>query len=191
MRLKIVYLHGWLGKGVEHKAQAIQHMFPKSELIAPTLPEDPQKAIEIIDNLMLSLDKDWDVLIVGHCLGGYYAKYVGAKYKRPTILLNPIVDPEYMSIFLGRNTNRSTGNIHNLMYQDIDTLKKCDIIGDYSETLVLLNSGDEIVDYHNTVNKFGESNCVVFDGGNHSFVGLTKAKPFIENHVNSCLGVFY
>jgi len=187
MNNKIIYIHDWLGKGFDIKASYLQQMFPDYEVIAPTIPEDPTEAIDMLCNIMESYEEGYDVCIVGHGLGGYYAERLSSIYKRPSILINPLVDINDMELFLGRNTNYNTGKQYELTFEGIDVLEKFGTMEKRTyDPLVLLNVDDELLDQQKTISKYLNS-CIAYDGGNHSFIGIVKSRPFIEEYLESCV----
>ena len=47
--------------------------------------------------------------------------------------------------------------------------------------MVLLQTGDETLDYHQAETYYSQSNCIVEPGGNHSFINYPRHLPAIAN----------
>ena len=78
MKAVIISLHGF-NSGPGQKAQELQKQFPDCQVIAPQLPYDPTKAIELISEI-IDQHIDSDVHIVGTSLGAFYAMYLSITY---------------------------------------------------------------------------------------------------------------
>ena len=63
-----------------------------------------------------------------------------------------------------------------LLYIHIQQLKKLDV-GDITQAeryLVLLQTGDETLDYREAELKYKQSHCIIEQGGDHAFTGLER-----------------
>ena len=141
------------------------------ELIIPALPFEPRAAIAKIEALLNSHANE-SVALVGSSLGGYYAVYIAEKYHCRATLINPAVRPyELLCGYLGENENIYTGEKYVFTSEHIQQLREIEVSDmQYpSHYLVLLQTGDEILDYRQAVEKFNNANINVMPGGNHSF----------------------
>ena len=124
-------------------------------------------------------------MLIGSSLGGYYAQYLAHRFKLKTVLINPALMPlTTLSDYLGENTNFYTGEKYTLTQAHLDALLSLDIPDPCITpvpTLLLLDKGDEILDYRVAVARY--QNCaeiVMFNGGDHQFQHMTESLPRIE-----------
>lgn len=201
----LVYLHGFLSSPQSQKAQqtlqyAKRH-FPSLNMYVPQLPGDITKAVLLIDNLLATLPLH-NTGFIGSSMGGFLSTYCIEKYyaQAPTIaasyssqrkiacpkavLVNPAVTPfELLSDYMGQHVNPYTNETFHILPQHIATLKAL-----YRNNLmvpscykVLLQTGDETLDYSLAAKKYAESNLVIEKGGDHSFVDYEKHLSRIFN----------
>lgn len=117
---------------------------------------------------------------IGSSMGGYYATWLAEKYNSKAVLINPAVSPwlgrEYL---LGEQANYHTGVVHHIEQEHLDDLQLFDVadMSEPSRFLVLLQTGDEVLDYRLAQQKYARSHLVVERGGDHGFVGFTKYLP--------------
>jgi len=174
----VIYIHGFGGSGQGSKARAFREYFKSIEedFIAPSLPYNPKLAIESLKELIASYKGD--VCLIGSSLGGYYASYLSDMYEvNKVVLINPATKPyETLKRALGKAPNFyddttftwDTNHINILKKLDKDEFKK-------EKFMVLLQKGDELLDYKDAIKKYKDAKVIVEDGGSHSFEG-------IENH---------
>jgi predicted esterase YcpF (UPF0227 family) len=92
----VVYVHGFRSSPRSFKAQFIAQWLqthrPDIVWFCPQLPASPQAAA----HLLLSVTQTWpaaSIAVMGSSLGGFYATWLGAVLRCPTVLLNPAVHP--------------------------------------------------------------------------------------------------
>ena len=178
---KLLYLHGFNSSPQSHKAQLItQYMADRacSELLlCPQIPVVPAQAMRFLEQLVEDTLKQHSLNFVGSSLGGYYAIYLAEKYSGSAVLINPSVRPyETLSRYLGENKfyfdegswDFDESHIRQLRDMDVETLT------DPQRYLVLLQTGDETLDYREAESKFSDSRCIIEQGGDHGFTGLQR-----------------
>ena len=190
MSNKIIYLHGFKSSPESYKAQLLQkHMAEigrQGDLFIPDLSPYPDCAIQQISELISSndLDKELSKLcFFGSSLGGYYATWFAEKYNCPAVLINPSVRPyETMAEFIGENENYYTTEKWNFTQSHIHQLLDIDVknITQAERYLVLLQTGDEVLDYRQAEKKYSNCQLQIEQGGDHSFQGF-------ENHIEAML----
>ena len=186
---KILYLHGFASSADSKKANLIETFITKktksTKILIPDLDNDIKSAYHQIDFL---IKKESPSSIIGSSLGGFYATYFSDKYNLLCVNINPAVPPIDMSEYLGENKNFSTGEkffINNYHLDLLDTMsKKIKFLKKPKNFLTLIQSGDEVLDYKNSLKYFAASRVEVKFGGNHSFEGfekyLSKVKIFLN-----------
>ncbi len=152
----------------------------KLEVLVPALPYKPEQAIALIEELILSSAR---TVIVGSSLGGFYSIYFAEKYNCRAILVNPLVtlQESLADIFLGHHTNLYSGEEFDIEISDANyliTLEQANI--EHQEKyLLLLETGDEVLDYKLALEKFSNAAQHVLPSGNHRFENFEKYIPEI------------
>jgi uncharacterized protein len=120
--------------------------------------------------------------LVGSSMGGFYATWLAEKYDLRAVLVNPVVDPwlgrDYL---LGDQENYHTGEIHRIEQTHLDQLQQYNVIKlkTPARFMVLIQRGDEVLDYRLAVNKYADSEVHLEDYGDHSFTGYQNHLPNI------------
>lgn len=174
----ILYIHGFASCGQGNKSRLLQEFF--GDVIAPDLPSAPHKAVQHLEKILTQNSID---LLVGSSLGGYYATYLAQKYGIKGVLLNPSTRPYHtLKPYIGINKRFCDGEefewkeeyLQELFAYDTTNLRK-------NLLLVLLQSGDEVLDYREAFEKYSNQRRVVEYGGNHRFENLQDYLCMIKN----------
>ncbi|WP_371376968.1 YqiA/YcfP family alpha/beta fold hydrolase [Thalassotalea aquiviva] len=176
-KYKLLVIHGFNSSPLSFKALAIkkyvQIHFPDIEVISPQLKTNPKEAIaqlcQIIDN---DLDCQW--FLTGSSLGGFYATYLVAKYHCKAVLINPAVKPyELLQDVLGQQTNPYTGETFEVTSEHMQYLQQIERpVFEPKNFFVMVQTGDEVLDYRQAVEKYQQCEFIVQQGGDHSFIGF-------------------
>ena len=185
----ILYFHGFKSSSDSSKAQEfkkfIENKTSQTKIIIPDLEDDFKEAHKQIETL---IDKNSpNILYMGSSLGGYYALYFAQLYKSKSVLINPAIAPlNDFEIHLGKNENYATGNKFIISKDDISYIRSLHHkkILEPKNNLILLESGDEILNYVESSSYFRGSYIDIFYGGNHSYTSIkekfTKIKEFFN-----------
>ena len=183
----IVYVHGWNSHAKARKAQLLQSELANHEFFSCTsltLKNHPKKAIEQLIEFIESKQTEFTVHLIGSSLGGYYATYIAEKMNLKAAMINPAVWA--YKIFendRGQNINPNTGDEYFIDQLWIDSLEDIHIENPAPERyLVLLQTGDETLNYKYAEKYFNGANIVIDEGGNHSFENLEIKIPQILLH---------
>ncbi len=175
----IIVIHGFGSAGKGGKAMLFREYFKKQgkPCIAPSLSYVPELAMDTLEQLVESYA---DVTLIGSSLGGYYAIYLAEKYGLKAVLINPAVDSSQtlkkrVVEVGGMATNYHDGSQytwntnHVEMLQDyrVDEVKN----GKY---LLLLQTGDNVLDYRDAVAKLPYAETIIEEGGTHPFEGIER-----------------
>ena len=194
----LIYLHGFLSSRQSEKAQQtlayVKQHYPSLNIHIPELSGNIVKAKKTIDSLMKTLDPS-KVSFIGSSMGGFLSTYCLETYCVNTnkesrkgkqiskaVLINPAVTPvELLKDYMGKHINPYTGEIFYIHNNHLHNLKSMyqDQIADPSRYLVLLQTGDETLDYKLAEKKYEGSNLVIEHGGNHSFVNYPACLPMV------------
>ena len=170
----IVYLHGFRSSPASLKASqladALAARGQADRLFCPELSYVPDEAIAQVEAIIASQRRP--LTLVGSSLGGFYATALAEKHDLRAVLINPAVitglDP---ALFVGRQTNPYTGVDFDFTYEHIAQLAALDVLRPTPERyLLLVETGDEVLDYRQAVARYAGCRQLVLPDGNHSFV---------------------
>ena len=118
-----------------------------------------------------------DLLLAGSSLGGYYATWLAGRFDLPAVLVNPSVRPyETLAPCVGPVENWCTGETFQWRTVHIEQLRA---LADAPEPdpgrlLVLVQTGDEILDYREALRRYADQEVVIERGGSHAFEGFSR-----------------
>lgn len=170
----ILYLHGFNSSPASKKASQLREAMAARGLAhrfhAPALPHRPAQAMALIDTWLREHRPD-SVTFVGSSLGGYYATYLAETHDAGAVLINPAVRPYgLLGPLLGPQQNLYTGERYELTPQHIGELRALEVDAVHPERyLLLVETGDEILDYRRAVERYAGARQIVLEGGDHSF----------------------
>jgi len=178
----IIYIHGFNSSGQSGKARELAEIFPDEQVLAPDLPWQPKLAIEMLEALIQSHGNE-SLLLVGSSLGSYYAQYLGYRFSLPVVLINPALNPIPLLLSsVGEQTNYHTQEVYQLTEEAVFSLEyyAVDAVSMKKPVLVLLDKGDELIDYQIALKAYQQHGTVkCFDGGSHRFDHLHSAKDLL------------
>ena len=182
----ILYFHGFASSSDSDKARIIKSYISKVSkkinMITPDLSNNFKEANNQINKLIDENKKDY--VFMGSSLGGYYANFFGSINNSKVILINPAIPPlKGFEDYLGENQNYSTGEKFIVTKEDIKFLRSLEIkeLNNQKNILVLLESGDEVLNFIETVKYFQGSNIDITFGGNHSYESVdTKLEKIVK-----------
>lgn len=188
---KLLYLHGFNSSPQSHKAELMRRYMQAhgcaGQLICPHIPHVPAEARIFLERLTEKALMEADLSYVGSSLGGFYAVYLAEKYGGNAVLINPSVKPyETLMAHLGENTFYFDEGCWEFNETHIEQLKAMDVreIKQPERYMVLLQTGDETLDYRQAAEKFISSQCIIEEGGDHAFTGLERYLPRIIKFCN-------
>ncbi len=170
----ILYLHGFGSCGQSTKTKLLKAYFGKDEVLAPNLPVDPTEAILFIKKLIIEHDID---LLIGSSLGGYYASYFCELLEIKTVLINPSTQPFItLAPFVGTNKHWCSNKTFEFTKEHLKSLFEYAVASpkDPSRYLVLLQKGDELLDYSKAEDKYAGAKIIVQEDGNHRFENIDE-----------------
>lgn len=183
----ILYLHGFNSTGNSAKGQYLTDRLPDIPVLTPTYHYDPATAIAYLERLVEEkLQQNQHLMLIGSSLGGYYAQYLAHRFRLQTVLINPALMPlTTLHDYLGENTNFYTGETYTLTQAHLEALLALDVPNPCTQpvpTLLLLDKGDEVLDYRTAVTRYQDcAEIIIFDGGDHQFQHLPEALPRIRH----------
>lgn len=180
---RILYLHGFLSSPASLKARQTQAYLaehrPDITFVCPQLPSDPQSCITLLNRL---IEQHQPPRLIGSSLGGFLSTYLVERFGGKAVLINPAVHPDkLMHDYLGEHTNPYTQECFSVSAQDADILAsiKPPHLTQPENYWVLLQTGDETLDYQQAADKYAHSKLTIEQGGDHSFQGYQRHLPEI------------
>lgn len=172
----ILYLHGFTSGPQSRKVQALAARMAErglaDRLIAPQLPASPRAAIALVDDLIAEVSPGRTATLAGSSLGGFYATYLAEIHGLKAVLINPaVVAALELERYLGPQTWLYTGEPFEFTRQHIEELRALEVprLADPSRYWLLVEEGDETLDYRQAVRRYAGAKQTVLPGGDHSF----------------------
>jgi predicted esterase YcpF (UPF0227 family) len=175
----ILYLHGFNSSPQSHKAQVLARYMAErglsSQYACPALPPLASEAVRAIEKLMPGKN----CCFIGSSLGGFYATYLAEKHGAKAALINPAIDPHVgLRAYLGTQKNLHTGRPYDLTEAHLKEWEKL-----YAPRitparyLLIVETGDEVLDYSKAVARYAGAEQVVIPGGDHSLQSFPQHLP--------------
>lgn len=173
----IIYLHGFRSAPASIKAQALKARMAELGLAAhfwcEQLPVSPRAAIALAEAAIAGARAAGRVpTVVGSSLGGYYATWLAERHDLRAVLVNPaVVAPLSLEAYVGMQDNLYTGERFEFTRDHIDELRAIDVpaITRPQRYWLMVETGDEVLDYRHAVQKYAGARQAVCAGGDHSF----------------------
>ncbi len=181
----ILYLHVFPSGPHSHKAQALGQRMRElglgDKFLAPQLPAAPADAIALAEDL---IRRHGVTTVVGSSLGGYYATYLAETFDLGGVLVNPAV-VAHLSLqkYIGPQTWLYTGESFDFTLDHVEQLRAIEIpvLVQPERFWLLVEQGDETLDYRQAVRRYLGARQTVLAGGDHSFTRWNDVlDPIIE-----------
>ena len=176
----LIYIHGFLSSPLSFKAQQTQAWLaehhPEITYHCPQLTPYPEQTRLELEQLVESLLPQ-PVYLMGSSLGGFWATWLAEKYNLRALLINPSVHPsEFMPEYLDVDLKSyHSDDTYRLTAQHIDEINAADIQPKrLSNYWLLVQTGDESLDYRQAVERFSGCKQTVEEGGDHSFQNFER-----------------
>jgi len=176
----IVYLHGFNSSPASGKAQQLaEHMASlgrQKDYFCPALPNSPRAVIAHVEAELEQRDPV-SVTLIGSSLGGFYATHLAEKHGWKAVLVNPAVHAhKLLRSALGPQTNWHSGEKWELTEAHLAELAALDVdeITLPKRYLLLVQTGDAVLDYRDAVAYYAGATQIIEDGGDHGFAGFER-----------------
>ena len=173
---KLLYLHGFNSSPQSHKARVLHEYMMQEGLgdriVIPEIPPVPVTAMTVLQQHADEILKHDDLSLAGSSLGGFYATWLAEKYSCPAVLINPAVKPHMLlKKYLGENRNYYTDESWVLDESHIEQFRQLYIesISAPERYLLMLQTGDETLDYREAMEKYSACPSIIEQGGSHEF----------------------
>jgi predicted esterase YcpF (UPF0227 family) len=181
----LVYLHGFLSSPLSQKAMQtanwLAQNYPEWTFVCPALSSYPTDARKQLEELYATSPKP--TFIIGSSLGGFWATWCVEQFGGKAVLVNPAVTPQLrIREFIGKPLKSYYGEqTYTLRMSDLSVLEECDSteLKNPNAYAVMLQTGDETLDYRLALDRYHDSEILLERGGNHSFEGYQDHLPRI------------
>ena len=176
----LLYLHGFNSSPQSKKAVETQRWMVKNtpaiEFICPQL---SPYANDVMSELRLIVEAylPRPIFLVGSSMGGFFATCLVEQYNLPAVLINPAVNPgSGLHSWLGENKNFVTGERWVFEPEHIEEYVRLnpEKIERKQNYKLLLQTGDEVLDYRLAKDRYQGCHIETEDGGDHSFVDYQR-----------------
>lgn len=190
----IVYLHGFRSSPASIKAtrlRAFVDALPSPpQLYVPELNHRPAVAMRGVIE-WVERNGHGDIAFVGSSLGGFYATHLAERFGARAAMINPAVRPyEALASSLGVQTNLYTGEAFEVTQAHMDELRAMAVarITRPERYFLLVETGDEVLDYREAVTFYGGASQYVHGGGDHTFTQFEAQIPAILRFCGIAVG---
>ena len=182
--MALIYIHGFNSSPASLKSRqtadwlSLHH--PDVTFYCPRLSNEPDVAIGQLRDLVEGAQPP--VGLVGSSMGGYYATWLAERYGVRAVLINPAVKPyELMLDYLGENANYHTGERYVLEPRHVEEVRRLEVTAPLhcDRYWVLLQTGDEVLDYRQAETRYKGCHISIEQGGDHSFQDYQRHLPEI------------
>jgi hypothetical protein len=179
----ILYLHGFNSAPASHKARALRSFLEARALAhrfaCPALPYRPAEAAAVIESEIARCGGR--PTLVGSSLGGFYATHFAERLDLRAVLINPAIAPHVgLESFLGTQQNLYTGATYELTRADLEGWRTLAVERvDPERYLLLLETGDEVLDWREAARKYEGARTAIRNGGDHTLQSFAEHIPRI------------
>lgn len=156
----VLYLHGFLSGPGSKKACVLRDLCEAegANYVAPDLNMSPEEAAALIWSEYEKAAAVGAVAVAGASLGGFYAAWLAGRTGIRAALLNPAVEPwDIVKLYNGE-------------YKSFTGDKIVRVTPDYADparVLMVLCTGDEVLDWRRAAKRFSDVQSIVIDGSDH------------------------
>jgi predicted esterase YcpF (UPF0227 family) len=168
----MIYIHGFNSSPASFKARVLRdglaQRAPAMTFVAPVLPHSPAAASSLLDELAAAHPR---ALLAGSSLGGYYATWLAERHDLRAVLINPAVRPyDILDGHVGPQKNLHSGEEYEFTPVHVEELRALEVtVITPQRYLLMVETGDEVLDYRQAVARYrGAQQCVI-EGGDHGF----------------------
>lgn len=184
--MELLYIHGFISSPQSFKAEQtaayLNGLSPAIPCTVPQLPPAPAASLALLERaLEAALERSDRVGLVGSSMGGFFATVLAERYDLRAVLINPAVQPQRLLVdFEGAHLNPYTGEhfVVDASYRhQLEAMLPASLTPE--RYWVLLQSGDETLDYREAQSYYRACRMTLEPGGDHSFVGYERHLPAI------------
>lgn len=172
----LLYIHGFNSSPQSHKASLLKNWIaeqhPHIHCEIPYLKPFPADSVAQLETIIEQYSNRETIGLMGSSLGGYYAAFLAEKYNLRAVLINPSVRPfDLLSKYIGENKNFYNNDSYIFEQKHVDELKDFYVPHHKrpENLLLMVQTGDEALDYREATAKYFRSRNIIEYGGDHGF----------------------
>ncbi|MCW8834153.1 MAG: esterase YqiA [Colwellia sp.] len=192
MLKNILYIHGFNSSPLSVKAVQTRDYLAKNHpeiaFHCPQLATSPTEAMAQLEQIIEQEGEMNTWSFIGSSLGGYFASHLAEKYQQLAVMINPAIRPfELLEDYIGQQENPYTGIVYQVTKAHMTQLKAMEPVTPKLDSrqknnyLVMVQTGDEVLDYQQAVEKYQHCRLIIEEGGDHSFINFAKRLPMIAD----------
>lgn len=177
----IIYLHGFLSSPQSLKAQQTEHWLqvnrPDIDYYCPYISPYPEKTQQQLQELLQHIGHH-EVGLIGSSLGGFWSTWIVEQYGHRAVLINPSVTPHKL-VERVLDIPQYSYHTHDSYVMTVEHEQQ--FLQAYPAQLnhldnywVLLQTGDETLDYRDAVDRYKGCRQLVEEDGDHGFQGYEE-----------------
>ena len=178
----IIYLHGFRSGPQSWKSRSLKARMDQLGLgdafWGEQLPVSAHEAIALAEAQIAR--SSTPPTLVGSSLGGYYATCLAERHGLKAVLVNPaVLAPLSLSAYVGTQTHMYTGEAFDFTLDHVEQLRAIEpaAITLPERYWLMVETGDEVLDYRHAVARYAGARQTVLEGGDHSF---TKWDDYLD-----------
>ena len=186
----LVYLHGFRSSPQSIKAQIIVRAVAalpeagRPRLHVPALLTEPADAVAVVAAWIEREVRSptTELTLIGSSLGGYYATHLAERCGARAVLINPAIRPyDDLAPYSGTQTNLYTGEAFEVIDEHFAQLRSLRVarITRPERYFLLVRSGDEVLDWRESVAFYGGAWQYVAGGGDHGWTDFAGEVPAV------------
>jgi predicted esterase YcpF (UPF0227 family) len=184
---RIAYLHGFNSGPTSAKGQTLARAIAALPAVMrpgyflPRLSHRASEAMRVAQHWAEGAERE-GLTFVGSSLGGFYATQLAEAHGAKAVLVNPAIDPERtLAPYLGPQHNPSTGEEYEFTPDDLAELSRFRVerITRPERYLLLVQAGDELLDWRQAVAFYAGAWQFVQGGGDHGYRGFAEQVPLV------------
>lgn len=181
----LIYIHGFNSSAQSGKARELAAWLAARGLseawACPDLPHRPAEAIRRLEELIAA--SRGPAKLIGSSLGGFYATWLAEKHGLKAVHINPCVACHAkLAGEVGRpQKNWHTGEEYLFAAAHAEELAalRVERLSRPQDHLLLVETGDAVLDYREAVSYFAGARQIVLEGGDHGFTRFADYIPTI------------
>lgn len=172
----LIYLHGFKSSPGSLKARQLGEHAGRLKIpfACPALPIGADDAMAQVNALIAT--SPTSPTLVGSSLGGFYATVLAERHGLRAALINPLVPARVnLDTMVGPHQNYHSGESFTFTSDHVAQLRKLDMpaITRPERYWLLVETGDEVLDYRHALERYAAVRQTIVPGGNHSFTCWT------------------
>lgn len=181
----LIYIHGFNSSSQSGKARELAAWMAARGMAdayrCPDLPHRPAEAIRLLEDLIAASVTPPKLL--GSSLGGFYAAWLAERHGLKAVHINPCVacDSKLVDHVGQIQKNWHDGSEYLFTAEHLAELAalRLPVLAHPERHLLLVETGDAVLDYREAVTYFQGARQVVLEGGDHGFTRFADYIPHI------------